>query len=495
MAQKRPVAPDTPVTSFPTPQITDIAITVDVDSRLPGYKPLEYGALYPDQTRFPGAKLVYQEPIEGTDTFIRRVYVTDRTNQDAYNYAIKFSGGSSEHPIYTRTYLEPRESYVPSPASATDPTFEGTVLVDEEAVPADGNLSNLYLKVTKVFETLPGPEISTKRVNERGDLETIKTQTVPAGTAPDPDGLLVTTSQVVYEAVDRGVKTTSTVGSHSTLTGKSVNALGSVETLSDEIVPPSTVPVASEILDGKYFISDEVTPVSSSKSRRQRRTVSAVPPSFDYYEVSEDSGIIKNTVNFFTRSTLPVPVIGGAIFDVADSPLEFPWIRRTTKSLPIDSNTGLPILPPSRTEWDTTTYTFPGIIYTWKARYSDDQVRANLSFFDNRYPISMTVAAEQVITYHHTQPDLSTLPFFKVITRPWARIFFNIPDNTIHPPAPITLAKQSVDRGGIAFDIQGGQSSEPSIYTPGDRILIGGDVTKWAGDFYKQRLIYVREPV
>ena len=53
MAQKRLVAPDTPITSYPTPEVADIVITVDVDSRLPGYKVLEYGTLYPDQTRYP----------------------------------------------------------------------------------------------------------------------------------------------------------------------------------------------------------------------------------------------------------------------------------------------------------------------------------------------------------------------------------------------------------------------------------------------------------
>jgi hypothetical protein len=468
---------------------------VDVDSRLPGYKPQEYGSLHPDQTRFPEAKLVYQEPLEGTDTFVRRIYVTDRANQDAYNYAIKYSGGSPEHPIYIRTYIEPRETYTPFPEGSSDPMFEGALIVDEEADPAEGELSSLYLKVTRVFETIPGPAISSKRVNERGDLETSTTRVVPAGTAADPDGLFVTGSQVQYESVDRGVKTTSTVSSHSALSGRSVNTLGSVELLSDEIVPPSTVPVAAETIDGKYFISDEVTPVSASKSRRQLRTIASIPQSFDYYEVTPDQAVVKNTVSFHTRSTLPVPVIGGPVVDVADSPMDFPWVRRTTKSLRIDPNTGLAILPPSRIEWSTVAFEFPGIIYTWKARFSEDQIRANLSFFENRFPISMTVASKQVITYHHTQPDLSTLPFFKVVTRPWAQIFFKIPGNTIHPPAPITLAKQAVERSGIAFDIQGGQSSEPAFYTPGDEILIGGEVQKWWGDFYVQKLEYVREPV
>ena len=177
MAQKRLVAPDTPITSYPTPEVADIVITVDVDSRLPGYKVLEYGTLYPDQTRYPGAKLVAQTPLED-DRFVRRVFATDRVNQEAYNYAIQFSAGEPDYPIYVRTYVEPRDTYVPLADNSPDPVIPGAFLVDEEAAPADGELNNLYLKVTRIYETLPGPWVPSSRYDDDLGLVQIRRRSV-----------------------------------------------------------------------------------------------------------------------------------------------------------------------------------------------------------------------------------------------------------------------------------------------------------------------------
>lgn len=207
MAQKRPVAPDTPITSYPTPKVSDVVITVDVDSRLPGYKPLEYGELYYDQTRFPGAKLISQAPLDD-DRFVRRIYATDRVDQDTYNYAIKYSAGSPDHPIYTRTSLELREGYAPLADGAPDPLIPGAYLVDEEAAPADGELNSLYLKVLRVYETLPGPVVTGYDTNEAGQKVTITAQRksstgyeLPAATAlksasAEADGTGVVTEQI-----------------------------------------------------------------------------------------------------------------------------------------------------------------------------------------------------------------------------------------------------------------------------------------------------------
>lgn len=207
MAQKRPVAPDTPITNYPTPQVSDIVITLDVDSRLPGYKPLEYGTLYPDQTRFPGAKLVSQAPLED-DRFVRRIYATDRVNQDSYNYAIKYTAGSTDHPVYIRTTIEPRDSYTPLTGDAPDPVFPGAYIVDEEAKPAEGELNSLYLSVTRVFETLPGPIVTSYDTNEAGQKVTQTTQrkltngyTLPQATALSSASAEVDGTGVVNETI------------------------------------------------------------------------------------------------------------------------------------------------------------------------------------------------------------------------------------------------------------------------------------------------------
>ena len=198
MAQKRLVAPDTPITSYPTPEVADIVITVDVDSRLPGYKVLEYGTLYPDQTRYPGAKLVAQTPLED-DRFVRRVFATDRVNQETYNYAIQFSAGEPDYPIYVRTYVEPRDTYVPLADNSPDPVIPGAFLVDEEAAPADGELNNLYLKVTRIYETLPGPWVPSSRYDDDlGSVQIRRRSVVNSGQVAS----LTENTRTTYEARD-----------------------------------------------------------------------------------------------------------------------------------------------------------------------------------------------------------------------------------------------------------------------------------------------------
>ena len=218
------------------------------------------------------------------------------------------------------------------------------------------------------------------------------------------------------------------------------------------------------------------------------------PPDVITYEVSHDTAVIKNTTSLILRENLTSPVITGAILDVADVDIGFPWIKRTIKSLPLDGN-GDPILPPSRVEYRTIQYTFPGIIYTWKATNEGESLKASLSFFDNRYPVNMTVSSRSVITYHVGEQDLSNEQFFGVTTRPWAIQFFNIPDGTIHPPAPISLTTASIDINGVAIQISGGQASNPTSYNPGDELLIGGDCERWQGNIFIKRLEYVKEPV
>lgn len=205
MASKRIVAPDTPIRSFPTPNIDDLVVVVDVDSRLPGYKPLEYGALHPDQTRFPGAKLVYQEPLDNSDQFVRRIYTTDRADQDAYNYAIKYSAGSPKHPIYIRTYVEPRESYSPLADGTPDPLFPDAFLVEEEMAQVEGELNSLYVKVSRVFETLPGPVVTSYETNDAGQKVTVTTQRKSSDGYAMPSASA--TSSPSAQAEDTGVVT------------------------------------------------------------------------------------------------------------------------------------------------------------------------------------------------------------------------------------------------------------------------------------------------
>jgi hypothetical protein len=274
-----PQAPGKGIKSFPTPVIDDVVITEIVNAWKGDYKALDYGVKWDEaphasmQGSHPEHKLVFQDPASADGEWIKRIWVNDRVNQDSYNYAIKYSGGSQSHPIYIRTYVLPRESYAPLPDLTPDDVYPTALLVEEEVQRNEGELDSKYIKVTRVFETLQGPEISSLRYNERGDLEEIISQQVTPNTSPDPDGLLVTQSQVIKEDVSKGTKITATVPSHSTLTSKEVKGGLLGETvITDNIVSPTTAPDALSI----NVISSSVEQTSATKARK--RTVASTSP-------------------------------------------------------------------------------------------------------------------------------------------------------------------------------------------------------------------------
>ncbi len=320
-------APAKGIESFPTPVIDDVVISEVVNSWKGDYQPLEYGVLWkdvshaPNQGSFPEHKLVFQQPNSEDGQWVKRIWVNDRVNQDSYNYAIKYSAGSQEHPIYIRTYIVPRETYAPLLDGTPDPLFPGALLVDEEAQRTEGELDSKYITVTRVYETIPGPEVPTKRYNERGDLETVIVQTVPPFTPPDPDGLLVTGSQVVQEEMGKGVKTTSTVQDHSLLQIKENKGglLGNTTT-TDDIVSPTTTPDPLSI----SVLSSTVEQYTATKARK--RTTTSSGPSLLEEDSMVDSpvGLVKAKVSKSivakgTQPSLPTSTADQALKIVTDT--------------------------------------------------------------------------------------------------------------------------------------------------------------------------------
>lgn len=290
-------APAKGIESFPTPVIDDVVISEIVNSWKGDYEPLEYGTLWkdvshaPNQGSFPEHKLVYQQPTSEDGQWVKRIWVNDRVNQDSYNYAIKYSAGSQEHPIYIRTYIVPREGYAPLPDGTPDPLFPTALLVDEEATRNEGELDSKYITVTRVYETLPGPAVPTRRYNERGDLETVIVQTVPPNTPPTADGLLVTQSQVEQVETGKGVRTTATVQDHALLYIKEnkEGLLGETIT-SDDIVDPLTSPDALSTT----IVASVVEQYTATKARK-RTTFASGPTSLS--QKSKDGKLLGDTTS------------------------------------------------------------------------------------------------------------------------------------------------------------------------------------------------------
>lgn len=122
--------PGQKVKDFPTPIISDLLFTEDVDIEgQPNYLPLPKGTPYPDQ-RGPlaGFRLVQEKPL--SHRVNRRWWANDRINQDAYNYSESFVDEGGTFPVFMRQYVVPRLTYV----RATDKAaFTGLIRIDVTA--------------------------------------------------------------------------------------------------------------------------------------------------------------------------------------------------------------------------------------------------------------------------------------------------------------------------------------------------------------------------
>lgn len=131
--------------------------------------PLEFGSPHPDKRNFPNHKLTKQSVQD--EVWATLVYASDLYKQEEWNYGIKYSGDATAYPIYIRAYLVPRDGFKPSVVLTTlDPIFQAESgnpvrLVEQELRNSDDDeVSSLYVTVLMVYETVPGPEVASKKL-------------------------------------------------------------------------------------------------------------------------------------------------------------------------------------------------------------------------------------------------------------------------------------------------------------------------------------------
>jgi hypothetical protein len=189
--------------------------------------------------------------------------------------------------------------------------------------------------VQRVYETIPGPVITGKTINQRGDTETVTSQVVVAGTSPAPDGLFVTGTSV--EAIDsvKSNKKYSSVSSYAALTSREEKSglLGSTYS-SDEIVDPATSPDALST----SVISSSVQAISATKSKKST-TASSGP--FELSGGEAKSGLLGKTIlqeNIVVAGSAPTPLTGPTtnpaltqfVIDSSVTPIDSAKSKKTT---------------------------------------------------------------------------------------------------------------------------------------------------------------------
>jgi hypothetical protein len=245
-------------------------------------QPLDGSVTYTgrDANKWPSTLYLVAEKPTPEGEFIYRYWANDRSlsSQNLWNYGIEYSSNNPNFPITSRTYIVPRSQYSAISLGTSDPVFGGDQKIAQQKMmelPEDSPLYSRYVAVQMIYESIPGPVITGARLDPRGDVETVHIQTVPAGTAPFADGLLVTETKV--DAVDsvKSTKTTATVQSYATLTtnGNKSGLLGLTST-TDDIVAPATNPDALSTT----VLESSVEAISATKSRK-RTTTSTGPTS------------------------------------------------------------------------------------------------------------------------------------------------------------------------------------------------------------------------
>ncbi len=216
--------PEQPVRTYPTPDITDQVLLEWVTSETASATPLEPGSDHPNQREFAGFKLGKQEVNPRDPFWFIRYWVIDQPDPDFYNYSIKYSSESNAHQILIRAYRELKDGYVPRTKGTALDDFPGAILVSEEAqqFPQTSEYFANYFNVIRVYETLPGPILTSTEFERDGIKKVVTKQRMLATvvvTEEDLTGGILTHryEEAVDSVVSNQVVETITVDSESLL--------------------------------------------------------------------------------------------------------------------------------------------------------------------------------------------------------------------------------------------------------------------------------------
>jgi hypothetical protein len=269
------------VPQYPTPNVPDfykrdghIILVEKITTEKGTYNPLplDGSVIYSniDAKKWPSELYLVAERPTPDGMFCYRFWANDRTmaSQDPWNYGVSYSDNDPEYPVYIRQYIVPRDQYTPIAKGSIDPIFGGNAIVAQQQMQElddENPLRSRYVQMVVQYESIPGPVVVGKQINQRGDVETVEVQTVAAGTAPDTDSFLITSSSVDPVDSIKSKRKKSSVTTYTTLTSKEKKSgiLG-ITTSTDDMVEPSTEPDALSAT----VLQSSVQQISKTKARK-----------------------------------------------------------------------------------------------------------------------------------------------------------------------------------------------------------------------------------
>lgn len=282
---------------YPTPLVPDYVtkvghiILVEVHSVERGnYKPLplDGSVTYAerDANKWPDPLYLTAERLSQDGKWVTRFWANDRTvaSQDVWNYALQYSAENNAAPIYIRSYILPRDTYAPLAKLTPDSASAGALLVKEDMqeLPDSDPLRSRYVQVTRIFETLPGPYVSSTRLDWDGMVVTIaKRRNVLANVTP-AEVLALGVWSVRYTDPTTDIVGWETVESRA-IPGNTVTGYEEDPETSQVVV------IQKQLVANTYTIStaagvwETVEPITQFKSLRIRRTIGTSIPDRDEF--------------------------------------------------------------------------------------------------------------------------------------------------------------------------------------------------------------------
>jgi hypothetical protein len=407
---------ETGVPQYPTPNVPDFytkdghiilveKISTDKGSYNP--KPLDGSVIYSgkDANKFPSDLYLVAERPTPEGLFCYRYWANDRTmaSQDPWNYGISYSDNDPAFPVYVRQYIIPRDQFTPIAKGSIDPVFGGTAIVSQQQMQElgdDNPLRSRYVQMVVQYESIPGPVVLGKQINQRGDVETVEVQTVTAGTAPDPDGYLTISSAIKPVDSIKSKREKTSVDKYSDLSGNSfqmgggVGAAGGAEKkVVSQIVDPSKYTTPNPTLS---TLSYEEKPISTTKV--QVVTESLVDAEFPKLNSSEiDPQSYTGVFSSYTQIVNPgqkASASGGIINEYADLDKWHSQLKHTDYS----SLIGL-----TWTEYENESYSPPARLLLYNPGWNLNPTLSNIAIYQRPQPKTVTATVTSTIRNSSTE--------------------------------------------------------------------------------------------
>lgn len=367
-------------------------------------------------------------------------------------------------------------------------------LTQEKAERLEGDpVDSLYLRLTRVYETLPGPPIAEKFLTDKGELATKTTTKQVSGTGPDADALLTLDSKTNARDSNVEFKETITIPAHEE-TEEHELYYGNLLRTTRKDVAAGTKPTTGDGIvewtiqdySGTKAHSVKVEVVNSSGDLQGTYAQETELFLFDrervigtrtYRVVPSGTAPVVEGAQFGTGYTL---VWGQSVYTTANAFI-FGYKQKTLKSGNILQIIEACPIPPTRYEYPDIPFRFPALwalVDDWEVTTDDPDI-----------PIGPWLGVNYTLEAHRSSNQAGRRKFqyglgapigfpssFRVATPGAASRYFPIPENCIHSNFSKTI-------NGVVVEYF--PASTPATYSKSQVITVRSWSEPWRGIFYE----------